>query len=231
MPLCPAKHLPSGCTLPACEPEIFIDEDRQACIMLPAWGTPAMSSETCVQAVAAAPTARAIVEEVMRTKPAVGFSYHRATRDVVVNGLEVPKDTIVWMNFKHNILASYRTSAGFDPSQWLVYPPRHDVAAVDAPVHVPVDEASTDTAGTGGCCPFAPLAARENKSPKNLTWGHGARNCLGKYLALSELALATSIIGRKVEAIEIAEEEAAIPFEPLKAHPTGMRVTLVPRAP
>lgn len=62
-----------------------------------------------------------------------------------------------------------------------------------------------------------------------MQFGSGARVCVGKFLAISELVTALAIIGRFVGRIEMDSKDATRVVTLVKGHPTGIPATLHPR--
>ena len=62
-----------------------------------------------------------------------------------------------------------------------------------------------------------------------MQFGAGARVCVGKYLASSELVTALAVIGRLVSRIEMDPVDATRVVTLVKGHPTGIPATLYPR--
>lgn len=70
-----------------------------------------------------------------------------------------------------------------------------------------------------------------NAEMGNFVFGKGARNCLGKNLAVTELITFLAILGREVSSIEMSQEVQQTEFSILGDHPSGMPLKLVPSAP
>jgi cytochrome P450 len=70
-----------------------------------------------------------------------------------------------------------------------------------------------------------------NTERGNFTFGHGPRRCIGQSLATVELVVLLAVVAREVSRIDMTPEEAARPFgNPVFGHPSGLPLTLVPRA-
>lgn len=62
-----------------------------------------------------------------------------------------------------------------------------------------------------------------------MQFGAGARVCVGKYLAISELVTALAIIGRLVSSIDMDPDDSTRVVTLVKGHPTGIPTILHPR--
>jgi cytochrome P450 len=160
-----------------------------------------------MQVIARSHIALAVVQEVMRLYPPVSVNFRRATKDTHVANVDVPVDTVVYLNWKRAIRATGPGGDTFNPSHWLS---RNGGGSGD------------EINGTTGC--------KVNTQTGNFVFGAGPRVCVGQSLATVEATVLTAALAREVKEIRMDEAEAAVPFfSPVFGHPTDMPLTLVPR--
>lgn len=73
-------------------------------------------------------------------------------------------------------------------------------------------------------------SARPNDATGNLVWSSGPRRCAGQSLATVEIITCLIILAREVQRFEIPPEENDHDYFANQDHPTGMPITLIPRA-
>lgn len=71
---------------------------------------------------------------------------------------------------------------------------------------------------------------KTNDELGNFVFGKGARNCVGKNLAMTEAIIFLAVLGREVSAIEMSKEEQERVFFIVGNHPTDMPLKLIPHA-
>lgn len=69
-----------------------------------------------------------------------------------------------------------------------------------------------------------------NAQPGNIGFGAGPRMCPGKQLATIEMVTLLAILARNVSKIEMSREELERDYFMIGGHPTGMPLSLSPRA-
>ena len=72
-------------------------------------------------------------------------------------------------------------------------------------------------------------AAKANDSTANFAFGAGPRRCVGQSVATVEIITTLVIMGREIEALDIAPEEHEIDFPAGPDHPTGLPIKITPR--
>ena len=69
-----------------------------------------------------------------------------------------------------------------------------------------------------------------NDEMGNFVFGKGARNCVGKNLAVIELVTFLAVLGREVSAVKMSQEEMDRMFPIVGGHPTGLPLQLLPQS-
>ena len=136
--------------------------------------------------------------------PATPVTFRKALQDTAIAGTPVPAETTLMLSWVTAIKSAGPGAGTFDPSHWLT--------------------GDADSSGTSGTVP--------NRDPGNFVFGHGPRRCVGQSLATIEITVFLATLAREAARIDMRPEEAARPFRnPVRgAHPTGLPVTLPPRA-
>ena len=146
-----------------------------------------------------------MAQEVLRLEPPVQITFRKALQDTDIAGTPVPAGTTTMLSWAKAIKSAGPGAGTFDPAHWLTRGADGDDA-------------------TGGTAP--------NREPGNLVWGHGPRRCIGQSLATIEITVFLATLAREAARVDMRPEEAARPFiNPVFGpHPTGLPVTLPPRA-
>lgn len=121
----------------------------------------------------------ACINETMRLKPVAPFLAVQALREVVINNIRVPRDTLIWTLFRHDATSDryFSDAASFEPQRWM---------------------AQADPADGSG--------ARMNAKGITMPFGSGPRICPGRYLALLEIKLCMSMLMRDFDILKLVTD-------------------------
>ncbi len=148
----------------------------------------------------------ACIHETMRLKPVAPFLAVQALREVSINQIRVPRDTIVWTLFRHDATSEryFEQAERFEPQRWMS----------------PGDEADK-----GGVRPNAKGIA--------MPFGSGPRICPGRYLALLEIKLCMVMLMRDFDILSVLTDSGGEAGERMSFTmvPDALYMTLASRTP
>ncbi len=175
-------------------------EARQA--LGPSAGQPNQFSLDTLDAM---PFLDACINETMRLKPVAPFMALLALKDTELNGVAVPKNTLVWGVFRHDTLQEkhFAEPMAFEPGRWL--DPNHEA---------------------GRATPH--LQNHASAKRVAMPFGAGPRMCPGRYLALLEMKLAMAMLLTRFEIEAVSTPDGGEAEEDLyfTMAPKGLRMRL-----
>jgi len=140
----------------------------------------------------------ACINETMRLKPVATFLPSQAIRDTVIDGIEVPADTLVLGLLRPDATDSryFPEPMRFDPDRWL-----------------------EKTAGT---------ADAKSTTRVSMPFGAGSRLCPGRYLALLEMKMAIAMLLRRfsIDRVGTANGKPTRELFAFAMGPVGLRMEL-----
>ena len=143
----------------------------------------------------------ACINETMRLKPVATFLPSQAVRDTVIDGIEVPADTLVLGLIRPDATDGryFAEPMKFDPDRWL-------------------------TPKTGN-------AQAKSTTRVSMPFGAGSRLCPGRYLALLEMKLAMAMLLRtfSIERVGTIDGRPTRELFAFAMGPVGLRMKLTER--